>query len=369
MYRGSTPKFTFPINVPINSISDFVLTFSQHGKTVLQKTLDDCEVYTEYDSKHKKTRNIISIRLTVDESFLFEPATQLHIQLRGLLEDGIQVVTRELTTYVYDTLYDGPFCKVSYKIELDSELDWMQSLFDAHVKPDIANHIQEDTHLYKKGEIVNLPELPEQIHMDFGTLIFQGVNESDIVIGDESEKIIVLSWKPVYDFSHCGYFYPGTETNFYSASKDWTSESRTSGELILDNITDFTSLYKTDDCIQFNIYNNNHHYGSSYTHDELVVMGWPVVPFVKHFYGYGTGAYDILELSIEDNELSVYAEFQHRDNHALVEMCKLEYRDMYLDSNLTKPNLMTFDTCIDLFTGKEYKKDDDGIWKDITNIK
>ena len=38
---------------------------------------------------------------------MFEPARQLHIQLRALMEDGIQLVTKELTTYVYDTLYDG----------------------------------------------------------------------------------------------------------------------------------------------------------------------------------------------------------------------------------------------------------------------
>ena len=178
MYRGSTPKFTFPINVPINSISDFVLTFSQHGETILQKSLNDCEVYTEYDSKHKKPRNIISIRLTVEESFLFEPATQLHIQLRGLLEDNIQVVTKELTTYVYDTLYKGPFCKVSYEVILDSTFEWMIAMFNRTIKPQIMEYIQEDNHLYKKGEIVNLPEIPErllEIITSFGKFVFSEI--------------------------------------------------------------------------------------------------------------------------------------------------------------------------------------------------
>lgn len=107
MYRGSTPKFTFPVTFPVDSLSDFVLTFEQGDKVILRKTLEDCEVYTEVDPRSKKLRNIISIRLTVDESLMFEPARQLHIQLRGLMEDGIQLVTKELTTYVYDTLYDG----------------------------------------------------------------------------------------------------------------------------------------------------------------------------------------------------------------------------------------------------------------------
>ena len=107
MYRGSTPKFTFPVTFPVDSLSDFVLTFEQGDKIILRKTLDDCEVYTEIDPRTKKPRNTISIRLTVDESMMFEPARQLHIQLRALMEDGIQLVTKELTTYVYDTLYDG----------------------------------------------------------------------------------------------------------------------------------------------------------------------------------------------------------------------------------------------------------------------
>lgn len=107
MYRGSTPKFTFPVTFPINSIIDFVLTFEQGDKVVLRKTLNDCECYTEYDSKRKKTRNLISIRLSKEESLMFEPARQLHIQLSASLEGGIEIVTRELTTYVYDTMYEG----------------------------------------------------------------------------------------------------------------------------------------------------------------------------------------------------------------------------------------------------------------------
>lgn len=107
MYRGSTPKFTFPVTFPINSIIDFVLTFEQGDKVILRKTLNDCECYTEYDSKRKKTRNLISIRLTKEESLMFESARQLHIQLSASLEGGIEIVTRELTTYVYDTMYEG----------------------------------------------------------------------------------------------------------------------------------------------------------------------------------------------------------------------------------------------------------------------
>ena len=107
MYRGSTPKFTFPVTFPVNELSDFVLTFEQGNSIILRKTLDDCTVKTDVDPRTKKPRNLIEVRLTVSESLMFEAARQLHIQLRALLENGHQLVTKELTTYVYDTEYDG----------------------------------------------------------------------------------------------------------------------------------------------------------------------------------------------------------------------------------------------------------------------
>ena len=117
MYRGSTPKFTFPVTFSVDQLESFVLSFSQGDKVLLEKALEDCEVYTDIDPITKRTRNIISIRLTSDESMMFEPARMLHIQLRALLENSVQLVTKELTTYVYDTQYKGELPKNSSENE------------------------------------------------------------------------------------------------------------------------------------------------------------------------------------------------------------------------------------------------------------
>ena len=111
MYRGSTPKFTFTVTFPVDELQSFVLSFEQGDKVVLEKSLDDCEVYTDIHPVTKQPVNIISIRLTVDESMMFEPARMLHIQLRALLENEVQLVTKEITTYVYDTLYEGELAR------------------------------------------------------------------------------------------------------------------------------------------------------------------------------------------------------------------------------------------------------------------
>ena len=109
MYRGSTPKFTFPVTFPINELEDFRLAFKQGGDSILVKKLSDCETYTEFCPKTKKVRNLISIRLTSKETLMFEAARQLHIQLRAKLMNTHELVTKELETYVYDTYYDGDF--------------------------------------------------------------------------------------------------------------------------------------------------------------------------------------------------------------------------------------------------------------------
>ncbi len=107
MYRGSTPKFKFTLPFNVEEIAEFVLTFEQGDKVILRKYIDDCELYTTFDPICCRTKNIVSCCLTAKESLMFEPARQLHIQMRALLEDNVQVVTRELTTYVYDTMYEG----------------------------------------------------------------------------------------------------------------------------------------------------------------------------------------------------------------------------------------------------------------------
>jgi len=141
MYRGSTPKFTFPVRFPINKLADFKLSFEQGDKVKLVKSMEDCDIYTEFDTKHKKSRNVISVRLTDKETFLFEPARQLHIQLRAMMTDGVQLVTRELTTYVYDSMY---------KEELTPAIDIRNGILSVSISPELeitGSH----SFIYKEG--------------------------------------------------------------------------------------------------------------------------------------------------------------------------------------------------------------------------
>lgn len=124
MYKGSTEKFKFKIDVPIDSIESYTITFQQgsnkwefnEGSFGVDEYSSN--TYTEYDAKHNKFINFIELQLSDKITSQFEAAKQVHIQLNlyVLKEDSEEensntpfsenhnIVTKELTTYVYDNL-------------------------------------------------------------------------------------------------------------------------------------------------------------------------------------------------------------------------------------------------------------------------
>ena len=79
MRRATTPThtFTFPETVNIDDITEVTITYSQCGKTILQKNLDDLTA----------GENFYSFQLTQDETKLFAPGKAL-IQVRAKSANG-----------------------------------------------------------------------------------------------------------------------------------------------------------------------------------------------------------------------------------------------------------------------------------------
>lgn len=82
MRRATTPthSFTLPDEVSVDSLSKVLLTYSQNGKTVLEKYLADITI----DSDNNK----LSYKLNQDETNLFAPGKAL-IQLRAKNNNGV----------------------------------------------------------------------------------------------------------------------------------------------------------------------------------------------------------------------------------------------------------------------------------------
>lgn len=81
MRRATTPThtFTLPDEVPVGSLSKVLLTYSQNGKTILEKSLPDLTTDTD--------KNTLFYELTQAETNLFAPGKAL-IQLRAKYNNG-----------------------------------------------------------------------------------------------------------------------------------------------------------------------------------------------------------------------------------------------------------------------------------------
>lgn len=82
--RGTTPKHDFELPYPIELIEEIRVIYGQNEKAKFVKTKGDCTF----------NENFFSVSLSQEETFLFIPKKNLHIEIRIKLVDG-QVITSE----------------------------------------------------------------------------------------------------------------------------------------------------------------------------------------------------------------------------------------------------------------------------------
>lgn len=78
MLIGTTPTHIFQIPFDTNVIQNLKITYTQDGQIKLEKRYEDCSL----------TKNTISLRLTQEETFVFENNKNVEIQMRILTTGG-----------------------------------------------------------------------------------------------------------------------------------------------------------------------------------------------------------------------------------------------------------------------------------------
>lgn len=83
MRRATTPThtFTFPSDVLVSEITNVLITYSQCGKNILEKKLDDLDIDTENNM-------LILPKLTQEETNLFAPGKAL-IQVKAQIDEKV----------------------------------------------------------------------------------------------------------------------------------------------------------------------------------------------------------------------------------------------------------------------------------------
>lgn len=96
MYRGTTPTHVFQLSIDTNELKEVKINYSQNGKLVLCKRLCDCEIS---DGK-------LTVKLTQEDTFLFECTTAVTIQLRVLTRGGDALISLPMKRTLGECLAD-----------------------------------------------------------------------------------------------------------------------------------------------------------------------------------------------------------------------------------------------------------------------
>ena len=87
MRIGTTPTYTFKIPAEMCNMVKVKITFKQNGSVILEKYLKDCVL----------EKNIIKVRLTQEDTFLFSANASGEVQLRMQLPDATTLASNIYT--------------------------------------------------------------------------------------------------------------------------------------------------------------------------------------------------------------------------------------------------------------------------------
>ena len=87
MKRGTTPTHTFSVDVDLTSATVIYLTYKQGNETIVERDINNMTV----------TSDSIQVRLTQEETLLFNTAVNIQIQIRAGFSDGSRIASDILT--------------------------------------------------------------------------------------------------------------------------------------------------------------------------------------------------------------------------------------------------------------------------------
>lgn len=97
MIRGTTPTMRFCLPFNADLLDAAYVTIVQDGKTVIEKTLEECEA----------DENMLSFRLTQDDTLKFEEGQWVEIQMRARMKSGEALASQIERTTVQRILKEG----------------------------------------------------------------------------------------------------------------------------------------------------------------------------------------------------------------------------------------------------------------------
>lgn len=106
MYRATTPKHSFIFDVdPEDTFREILITYAQDDMIVLEKRKEDLTVEETTDCEGETVYEA-SLRLTQEETKLFNNKSSVKVQVRALTYEGEAIASEKMTVPVNDVLND-----------------------------------------------------------------------------------------------------------------------------------------------------------------------------------------------------------------------------------------------------------------------
>ena len=96
MYQGTTPTHKFKLNIDTDEISKIRILYAQNKSVLLEKTENDVEYEDGW----------VVLKLTQEETFLFNKLSPITIQLRVLTKGNDALVSNNMNISLYECLSD-----------------------------------------------------------------------------------------------------------------------------------------------------------------------------------------------------------------------------------------------------------------------
>lgn len=94
MIRGTTPTHSWEMPFPASAVKAVRVTYTQDKTTILEKTESDCTI----------ADNLISVKLTQEDTLNFEALKNASVQVKVLTTAGDVVANDESKIVIQDTL-------------------------------------------------------------------------------------------------------------------------------------------------------------------------------------------------------------------------------------------------------------------------
>lgn len=97
MIRGTTPTHEFVLPFPCEMVKTVQIIYAQNDTVILEKENNDCTM----------NGNVVSVKLTQEDTFSFSEDSCVEVQIRVLTCDGDVLASHIMRVSCDECLYDG----------------------------------------------------------------------------------------------------------------------------------------------------------------------------------------------------------------------------------------------------------------------